>query len=81
MDMGEALSRTQHGEDIERFLRSSAEDHYRPRDCRGCGRRRVYVCEDGMVRCEKCSHEERASSEDLFEVFGTLEQFKKRFSA
>lgn len=78
--MAEQMSRIQNGEDIERFLRSSAEAGYRPRDCHNCGRRRMSVCEDGMLRCEKCSLEEPATAEDLGSVFGTLEDFKRRFA-
>ena len=80
MGLANDIDRLQNGEDIERFLRSSAETGYRPRDCHNCGRRRMSVCEDGMLRCEKCSLEEPAWPQDLADVFGTLEKFKKRFA-
>lgn len=76
MTFADALSKEQAGGTIRGLLSRSAEPGYRPRDCNNCGRRRLYVCFDGQVRCEKCRDTRDATDEDLAEVFGSIEGYR-----
>jgi hypothetical protein len=74
-ELQNSIDRTQAGEEIERWLRANAEKGYRPYPCPNCGRQRAYVCNDGHLRCEKCSVVQSARTEDLADVFSSLEKY------